>query len=88
MEEALALDDPASLYLVDEIGKMECFSAKFCAAMRGLLDSGCPLVATVALRGGGFIREVKSRHDVEIWEVTRANRDEMPRQIIRWLERQ
>lgn len=86
-EEALALDDDADIYLVDEIGKMECFSKKFRAAMRGLLDSGRPLVATVALRGGGFIAEVKGRPDVEIWEVTKANRNEMPAQILRWLER-
>jgi nucleoside-triphosphatase len=55
--------------------------------MRGLLDSGRPLVATVALRGGGFVAEVKGRPDVEIWEVTKANRNEMPAQILRWLER-
>lgn len=86
-EEALALDDATDVYLVDEIGKMECFSAKFRAAMTGLLDSGRPLVATVALRGGGFIAEVKDRADVEIWEATKANRDEMPEQIVRWLDR-
>jgi nucleoside-triphosphatase len=87
VEEALALDNAADVYLVDEIGKMECFSARFCAAMRDLLDSGRPLVATVALRGGGFIAQVKHRADVEIWAVTKANRDEMPNQIVRWLDR-
>ncbi len=65
-EEALALDDATDVYLVDEIGKMECFSAKFRAAMRSLLDSRQPLVATVALRGSGFIAEVKDRVDVEL----------------------
>ncbi|MDH3727905.1 MAG: hypothetical protein OER77_10280 [Myxococcales bacterium] len=86
-EEALVLDDATDFYLVDEIGKMECFSDKFCAAMRGLLDSGRPLAATVALRGGGFIADVKGRADVEIWEVTNANRNEMPAQILRLLDR-
>lgn len=86
IEEALSLDTAADVYLVDEIGKMECFSAKFCAAMRSLLDSGRPLVATVGLRGGGFIAQVKARKDVEIWTVTLANRDDMPHQIVRWLE--
>lgn len=87
VEEALALDAAADVYLVDEIGKMECFSAKFCTAMRNLLDSGQPLLATVALRGSGFIAQVKAREDVEIWAVTNANRDEMPHQIVRWLDR-
>jgi len=44
-------------------------------------------VATVAVRGGGFIVEVKGRAGVEIWEVTNANRNEMPAQILRWLDR-
>ena len=85
--EALALDDAADLYLVDEIGKMECLSATFRAAMRRLLESGRPLVATVARHGGGFIAEVKGRADVEIWETTRTNRDEMPRRIVEWIDR-
>jgi nucleoside-triphosphatase len=84
-EKALALDDTTDVYLVDEIGKMECFSAKFRAAMRVLLDSGRPLVATVGLRGSGFIAEVKSRADVEIWTVTKASRNQMPKQIVQWL---
>ena len=45
-ERALALDDTADVYLVDEIGKMECFSGSFRSAMRMLLDSGRPVVAT------------------------------------------
>ena len=86
-QDALALDDAVDVYLVDEIGKMECLSATFCTAMRRLLDSGRPVVATVALRGGGFIAQVKERDDVEIWTVTIANRDLMPYQIVQWLER-
>ncbi len=86
-EETLAPDDGTDVYLVDEIGKMECFSVKFRAAMRSLLNSEQPLVATVALRGSGFIAEVKDRVDVEIWEATRENRDEIPDQIVRWVDR-
>lgn len=77
-EDALTLDDAGDLYLVDEIGKMECLSTKFCSALRALFESGRPLVATVAQRGGGFIREVKDRADVEVWEATRENRNELP----------
>jgi nucleoside-triphosphatase len=87
VDDALTLDDAADVYLVDEIGKMECFSTKFCTAMRKLLDSGRPLVATVGLRGGGFVAEVKARNDVDIWTVTNANRNEMPHEIVRWLQR-
>ena len=39
-ESALVLDDETEVYLVDEIGKMECFSERFCTAMTTLLDAG------------------------------------------------
>jgi nucleoside-triphosphatase len=82
---ALAPRAGASIYLVDEIGKMECLSERFVALMRRLLDSRRPVVATVAKRGEGFIAEVKRRKDCELWTLTRANRDDRPKQILAWL---
>jgi nucleoside-triphosphatase len=82
---ALAVSPEADVYLIDEIGKMECFSARFVAATRRLLDGGRLVVATVALRGGGFIEEVKRRPDVELRNITRSNRDGMPAQILEWI---
>lgn len=87
VESALRLDRPVDVYLVDEIGKMECLSGKFIAAMRAVLDSGRPVVATVALRGRGFIEEVKSRPGVPLWQVTRGNRDELPGAVLAWLKK-
>lgn len=52
---------PRAVYLVDEIGKMECLSPAFVAVTRALLDAGVPLVATVGRRGGGFVAAVKRR---------------------------
>ena len=83
---ALAVRRSVSLYLVDEIGKMECLSPTFVDATRALLDAGVPLVATVGQRGGGFITEVKRRRDVTLWEITRANRDAMPARVREWIE--
>jgi nucleoside-triphosphatase len=74
---------PCGLMLIDEIGKMECHSAGFVDAARKLLESSTPVVATVAVSGTGFIAEVKRRPDVTIWEVTRENRDELPRRVVR-----
>jgi nucleoside-triphosphatase len=79
-------NDKSAIYLVDEIGKMECLSRAFVAAMRHLIDSGVPLVATVAVRGGGFIEEVKRRPDVELWTVTTATREALPDRIVAWIE--
>jgi nucleoside-triphosphatase len=79
---ALAPRRGTTLYLVDEIGKMECLSERFVASMRGLLSGSVPVVATVAKRGAGFIAEVKQRDDCELWTLTRANRDALPFEII------
>jgi nucleoside-triphosphatase len=75
----------ADVVFVDEIGKMEISSKRFVRAVEALLDSTRLLVATVARRGGGFIDEVKSRSDVELWNVGRANRGEMPARVADWV---
>lgn len=65
------------LFLVDEIGKMECFSRPFVQRVSELLDSPADLIATVAMRGTGFIAQVKNRPDVELIRLDRDNRDGM-----------
>ena len=82
---SLAVDREIDVYLVDEIGKMECLSPGFVAAMRALLDTGRPVVATIGERGGGFIDEVKRRPDVTLWRLTRDNRDAVPARVLTWL---
>jgi nucleoside-triphosphatase len=85
LDAALAPEREAGLWLVDEIGKMECLSERFVAAMRRLLAGAAPVVATVSQRGGGFIDEVKRREDCELWTLTRANRDAMAERILEWI---
>jgi nucleoside-triphosphatase len=73
------------LFVVDEIGKMEVFCPAFVDAVRRLLDGPVPLVATVALAGGGLIAEAKARPDVRLVEVTAANRDGLPEELEQWV---
>ncbi len=74
---------PGGAILLDEIGKMECLSPRFVAAVERLLDEApAPVVATVAARGGGLIARAKARPDVEVWPVSRANRDDLPERIL------
>jgi nucleoside-triphosphatase len=73
-------------YLIDEIGKMECHCPLFIEAVSRLLLGPVPLVATIALRGGGFIAEVKNRPDVQVVEVTKGNRQTLPEQIAAWVK--
>ena len=63
------------LFVIDEIGKMECFSAVFIAAATAALD--VPVSATIAAKGGGFIAQVKARPDVDLVTVTQENRGGM-----------
>ncbi len=74
-------DPAARLFVVDEIGKMECFSAAFRAAVLRLLADERPLLGTVALHGPAFVQEVRGRPDVEVIELTLSNREALPAQI-------
>jgi nucleoside-triphosphatase len=70
---------------IDEIGKMETLSADFVEKVESLLNSRVVLVATVGLRGRGFIEEVKRRPDVLLRTVDRSNRDRLPAEIAAWV---
>ena len=70
---------------IDEIGKMETLSSYFVEKAESLLNSRVVLVATVGLRGGGFIEAVKRRPDVLLWTVSRSNRDRMPAEVAAWV---
>ena len=74
--------DPGKVFIIDEIGKMECFSAAFRTRVREVLDSGARVLATIPARGGGsFLEEIRNRSDVAIIFVTRTNRDRLPEEI-------
>ncbi len=69
-------------FIIDEIGKMECFSRLFIDKVNELLNSNCPLICTVAMKGGGFIKEVKERKDIVIFRLTESNREKVLQEII------
>jgi len=76
--------DPSSdMIIVDEIGNMECLSTPFDRIMKEVLDSEKWVVATIALKGGGLIAEVKQRQDVKLFEITQGNRDILFPEILR-----
>ncbi len=71
----------ARVVIIDEIGKMECYSQRFKELIRNLLDSGSIFVATLSERGGGFLEEVRARKDIELIRVTEENRDTLPLEL-------
>ena len=74
------------LIIVDEIGKMECFSVKFRTLLGQLLDSEKPVVATIALKGGEIIEQSKRRSDVTLFNITRTNRERLLSEIVASLQ--
>ncbi len=71
------LESQADIIVIDEIGKMECLSLRFRKLITELLNSSRPVVATIALKGGGLIQGIKDRTDCEIFEVKPINRDRL-----------
>lgn len=74
---------PADLYVIDEIGKMELLSGRFRGKITELLGKSINLLATLSKKGDGLIDQIKRRRDVEIVEVTRKNRNELPEALLR-----
>ena len=73
------------LFVIDEIGKMECFSKKFVAAVRRLFASEKSILATVAMKGKGLISEVKNYPNTELFNLTSASREKAVAEILQIL---
>ncbi|MEW6601871.1 MAG: nucleoside-triphosphatase [Nitrospirota bacterium] len=75
-----------NIIILDEIGKMECFSELFKQAAAKALDSPNIMVGTITLGGDDFIAGVKRRDDIEIHEVAPENRDFLPGLILKKIQ--
>ena len=74
---AMMPDQPGMLVVIDEIGKMECFSEFFKKTLISLLDSNHRLLGSITMKGDRFIRRIKARDDVLLVTVTLTNRDKL-----------
>ncbi len=72
-----------NIIILDEIGKMECFSHTFQEAAINALDSSNIVIGTITFGGDDFILDVKKRCDLEIHEVTTVNRNALPDFIVK-----
>ena len=76
------LSPSTGLIIIDEIGKMECFSDTFNTLLQKILGSDTFVIATISHRGGGQIREIKKRKDHTLFEMTQKNRDSLLAEIL------
>ena len=72
------------IVVVDEIGKMECFSALFRQTLIKVLESANTLVGSIALKGDAFIEAVKRRPDTLLITVSEKNRDYLVEEFRLW----
>jgi nucleoside-triphosphatase len=75
----------AELFVIDEIGKMECLSQKFVTAIRRLFISEKSILATVAQKGSGLISEVKNYPNIKLLQLTQRNRESTISEILKVL---
>ncbi|MFI9274962.1 nucleoside-triphosphatase [Kitasatospora sp. NPDC052896] len=76
---------PARLVLIDELGRMELAYRPFQDAVRALFAADVDVVATVQQQPGPFTDALKRRADVELIQLTPANRDALPERLAaRW----
>ena len=72
--------------VIDEIGKMACLSQKFQRLVTAILDRDVTCIATIALRGTGFIESIKKRPDVTLFAIDRGNRDSLATVLVQTIQ--
>ena len=70
------------IIVIDEIGKMECFSSLFKETLIKVLNLPNWIIGSIAQKGGLFIQRIKDRDDVLLIKITAQNRDILVDQIL------
>ncbi|KAM3964335.1 cancer-related nucleoside-triphosphatase homolog [Aphomia sociella] len=85
----LQLVDKTSLLVIDEIGKMEFFSASFKARIREIFSetSSSVVLATIPIRKSDtLIEKIRNHSNAKVWVVTKENRNKIHEDILKELE--
>jgi nucleoside-triphosphatase len=81
-----AVEEPdVVLVVIDEIGKMELFSAAFREAVERAFSSPKAVLATVMAGRHPWVEAIKLLPGLFLTEVTPQNRDALPDRIVDWL---
>ena len=78
---------PDQIVVVDEIGKMECFSRLFKETLLKALSSDNLVIGSVAIKGDRFIQSIKKRDDVSLISITEKTRDSALQLFLEKLQR-
>jgi nucleoside-triphosphatase len=78
---------PTAVVVVDELGKMELASGRFCEAVAALFGKPVDVVATVMVAPHPFTDELKRHPRIEVVHVMAATREDLPARLARRLVR-
>lgn len=78
-------DEKIKVIIVDEIGKMECFSDKFKEVIIKCLNSNKKLLATIRYSPDPFIDKIKKSKDSKVIILSRENYNEVKNGIVKWI---
>ena len=73
------------LVIIDEIGKMELFSANFREAVLGIISSGQKVLGTIMLNPHPWADNIKRQPQVNLITVTRTNHPQVREELSLWL---
>ncbi len=78
-----AINNPEyDIIIIDEIGKMEMLSERFCEIVVEALDSDKPIMVTLHKKSRTpLLQDIRRRDDMRILEVTQVNRNLLPYKI-------
>jgi len=75
----------AQLVIVDEIGKMELFSAAFRESILAVISSGKRVLGTIMLAPNPWADAIKRLPQVKLVELTKTNREQVRDDLRGWL---
>lgn len=78
--------EECDLVVVDEIGKMELFSANFREAVLHIIGSGKKVLGTIMLSPNPWADAIKRQPQVSLVEVTRVNYQQVLEELRHWLK--
>lgn len=73
------------LIVIDEIGKMELFSANFRETVLRIIESGKRVLGTIMLSPNPWADAIKRQSRVNLVTVTRANHPQILSELLNWL---
>ncbi len=71
----------AKIIIIDEIGRMEMYSALFRKEVKNVLDCPLPVLGVIQMKRNSFLDSIRNRGDVTVIQVTPDNRDALPKRL-------